>query len=105
MEGKSMSTHRRQYSAEFKAKLVLEVISGEKTPSEVCRTHKLNMNVLARWRKEFVEQAPSLFERDAQSSQDQERIAESDTPSEAGGLMSVTASKAGVLAGDIFAIG
>jgi transposase len=76
MEGKSMATHRRQYSAEFKAKLVLEVISGEKTPSEVCRSHKLNANVLARWRKEFVEQAPSLFERDAQSSQDQERIAE-----------------------------
>ncbi|MBI4783019.1 MAG: hypothetical protein HY785_17105 [Oscillatoriophycideae cyanobacterium NC_groundwater_1537_Pr4_S-0.65um_50_18] len=44
---------------------------------EVCRSHKLNANVLARVkRKEFVEQAPSLFERDAQSSQDQERIAE-----------------------------
>jgi transposase-like protein len=39
MEGKTMATHRRQYSAEFKAKLVLEVISGEKTPSEVCRSH------------------------------------------------------------------
>ena len=43
---------------------------------EVCRSHKLNASVLARWRKEFVEQAPSLFKRDAQSSQDQERIAE-----------------------------
>ena len=71
-----MAVNRRQYSAEFKAKVVLEVLSGEKTPSEVCRTHKLNMNVLARWRKEFVEQAPSIFERDAQSSQEQQRIAE-----------------------------
>jgi transposase-like protein len=76
MEGKSMSTHRRQYSAEFKAKLVLEVISGEKTPSEVCRTHKLNLNVLARWRQEFVEQAPTIFERDTATNQEQERIAE-----------------------------
>lgn len=71
-----MAVNRRQYSAEFKAKVVLEVLSGEKTPSEVCRTHKLNMNVLARWRKEFVEQAPSIFERDAQNSQEQQRIAE-----------------------------
>ena len=71
-----MATQRRQYTAEFKAKVVLEVISGEKTPSETCRAHKLNANVLARWRKEFVAQAPSLFERDAESSQDQERIAE-----------------------------
>ena len=37
-----MATHSRQYSAEFKAKLVLEVISGAKTPSEVCCSHKLN---------------------------------------------------------------
>lgn len=71
-----MATNRRQYTAEFKAKVVLEVLSGEKTPSEVCRAHKLNMNVLARWRKEFVEQAPSIFERDAQNSQEQQRIAE-----------------------------
>jgi transposase-like protein len=76
MEGQSMVSNRRQYTAEFKAKLVLEVLSGEKTPSELCRTHKLNPNVLARWRKEFVQQAPSLFERDAQTSQEQQRIAE-----------------------------
>jgi len=38
----------------------LEVIGGEKIPSEVCRHHKLNAHVLARWRKDFVEQAPSL---------------------------------------------
>ena len=71
-----MAANRRQYTAAFKAKVVLAVISGEKTPSEVCRAHQLNANVLARWRKEFVEQAPNLFERDAHSSQEQERIAE-----------------------------
>jgi transposase len=72
-----MASNRRQYTAEFKAKLVLEVLSGQTTPSELCRAHKLNPNVLARVkRKEFVQQAPSLFERDAQSSQEQQRIAE-----------------------------
>jgi transposase len=71
-----MATNRRQYTAEFKAKVVLEVLSGQKTPSEICRVHKLNPNVLARWRKEFVQQAPSLFEQNAHKSQEQERIAE-----------------------------
>ena len=71
-----MTTNRRQYSAEFKAKVVLQVLSGEKTPSEVCRTHKLNANVLNRWRKEFIEQAGSIFERGEHQSQDQQRIAE-----------------------------
>jgi transposase len=67
---------RRQYNAEFKAKVVLEVLSGEKTPSEVCRAHKLNINVLNRWRKELVEQAPTIFERIEMRSEDQQRIAE-----------------------------
>jgi transposase len=67
---------RRQYNAEFKAKVVLEVLSGEKTPSDVCREHKLNINVLNRWRKELVEQAPTIFERAEMRSADQQRIAE-----------------------------
>lgn len=71
-----MTTNRRQYSAEFKTQVVLQVLSGEKTPSEVCRAHKLNANVLNRWRKEFLEQASSIFERGESSSADQQRIAE-----------------------------
>lgn len=67
---------RRQYNAEFKAKVVLEVLSGEKTPSEVCRAHKLNINVLNRWRQEWVEQASTIFERIEMRSADQQRIAE-----------------------------
>jgi transposase len=71
-----MAANRRQYSAEFKAKVVLQVLTGEKTSSEICRTHKLNANVLNRWRKEFLEQAVSIFERDATDSEAEQKIAE-----------------------------
>lgn len=71
-----MSGKRRQYSAAFKAKVVLQVLSGEKTSSEICRTHKLNANVLNRWRKEFLEQASGIFERGSQDDEAQQRIAE-----------------------------
>jgi transposase len=57
-----MSGKRRQYTAEFKSKLVLQVLTGEKTASELCRQHKLNPNLLNRWRNEFVERASSVFE-------------------------------------------
>ncbi|MBD2156992.1 transposase, partial [Leptolyngbya sp. FACHB-16] len=36
-----MAANRRQYTAEFKAKVVLQVLSGEKTASDLCRAHKL----------------------------------------------------------------
>ena len=71
-----MAAKRRQYSAEFKAKVVLQVLSGEKTSSDLCRTHKLNPNVLNRWRKEFLEQAASIFERGEAGNEHQQKIAE-----------------------------
>lgn len=71
-----MAANRRQYTAEFKAKVVLQVLSGEKTASDLCRAHKLNSNVLNRWRKEFLEQAPSIFERGEAGSEHEQKIAE-----------------------------
>jgi transposase-like protein len=71
-----MAANRRQYTAEFKAKVVLQVLTGEKTSSEICRTHKLNANVLNRWRKEFLDQATSIFERDEVGNEAEQKIAE-----------------------------
>lgn len=71
-----MTANRRQYSAEFKAKVVLQVLTGEKTSSDICRTHKLNTNVVNRWRKEFLEQASSIFERGDKGNEEEQRIAE-----------------------------
>ena len=71
-----MAGKRRQHSPEFKAKVVLELLRGEKTASELCRAHKLNVNVLNRWRNEFVEKASSIFEQVEMRSEDQQKIAE-----------------------------
>jgi transposase len=68
--------NRRQYSAEFKAKIVLQALTGEKNGSELCRTHKLNPNLLSRWRKEFIDQAASVFETGTSNSGTQDQVAE-----------------------------
>ena len=57
-----MSGNRRQYTAEFKTKVVLQVLMGEKTSAEICRSHKLHASVLNRWRKEILENATTIFE-------------------------------------------
>jgi transposase len=71
-----MAGKRRHHTPEFKAKIVLEVLKGEKTSSEICRTHKLNVNLLNRWRQELLEKAPTIFEQVDLRSEDQQRIAE-----------------------------
>ena len=38
---------RRRFTAEFKAEVVLEVLSGATSQAEVCRRHNLNENQLS----------------------------------------------------------
>ena len=67
---------RRKFTPEFKAEVVLEVISGESSQAEVCRRHNLNENQLSQWKQQLVENASSLFEStDKQSSDAEKRIA------------------------------
>ena len=67
---------RRRFTAEFKAKVVLEALCGESSQAEVCRRHNLSEDQLSKWKQQFLENAASLFEsRDKASEDTAERIA------------------------------
>jgi len=53
---------KRKVTAEFKAKLVPEVLRGEKELSAIATEHQINPNQLRAWKAAFMEKAPSLFE-------------------------------------------
>jgi len=53
---------RRQFTAEFKAKVVLEMLSEGKSPAQASREYGIKDSVLARWKQEFIERSPQLFE-------------------------------------------
>jgi transposase-like protein len=67
---------RRQFSAEFKARAVLEVLSGQKRASEVCRERQLKPDLLSRWKTDFVTQAATVFAGDERTQYAEQRIAE-----------------------------
>lgn len=71
-----MAKKRNQYTSEFKAKVVLEVVSGQRTPTEVCRAYKVHMSVLCRWKNEFLKQAHRAFEGEETNHEATHRIAE-----------------------------
>ena len=67
---------RRRFTAEFKASVVLEALSGESSQAELCRRHNLSEDQLSKWKQQFLENASSLFEStDKRSSDDEKRIA------------------------------
>lgn len=67
---------RRTFSAEFKAKAVLSVLMGEKTASEICREYQIKDTVLSRWKQQFLEHTPELFQGGQPHDQAEARIAE-----------------------------
>ena len=69
-------TKRRTFSPEFKARVVLEMISGEKGLMQASREYGIKDTVLSRWKQEFLERAAQLFEQATNDHHDGERIAE-----------------------------
>ena len=66
---------RRQFTSEFKMELVLEVLSGASSQAELCRRHHLNEDQLSKWKQQFLEKAPSVFDSpDKQSGELQKRV-------------------------------
>lgn len=59
---KSMSK-RNQYSAEFKTKVVLEVLREENTINEIAAAYGVSPVVVSRWKNEFLERATDVFKR------------------------------------------
>ena len=67
---------RRTYTPEFKAKVVLEMISGEKGLMQASREYGIKDSVLSRWKQEFLERAPQVFELPKKDDQHEVRLAE-----------------------------
>jgi len=61
---------RKEYSSEFKAKAVLEVLREEKGLNEIASDRKVHPNMLSRWRKEAVTKLHTIFEERKKSSEE-----------------------------------
>lgn len=77
-------TQKKQYSAEFKFKVVLESFQRDTTIEEVCRKFGLASSVIHRWRKEFQEHGPTIFadKRDLEARRKAQGTARGEPPDE-----------------------
>ena len=55
---------RSKYSADFKSKVVIEVIQGEKTLDEIAAKYSISPNMLRNWKNEFLKNAHNAFNND-----------------------------------------
>ena len=68
---------RKRFTPEFKAEVVIAALSDESSEPEICRRHNITEAQLSEWKRQFVENAATLFEPNRkQSDADTERIAQ-----------------------------
>lgn len=68
----------RKFSPEFKAQVVLEIVSGRKSLAQASRDYQIKNTVLSRWKAQFFDGAAGIFEpgRPAEEKRLRERIAD-----------------------------
>lgn len=58
---------RTNYTPEFKAKLVVEVIQAERELNEIAAENSISPNMLRNWKKEFLDNASRAFDETRQA--------------------------------------
>lgn len=71
-----MSRKRKTYSADFKAKLVLELLEGDKTLNEIASKYEVLPKSLQDWKKQFLSNASLAFDKSAVVKEYKDQITE-----------------------------
>lgn len=56
-----MTKQRKHYSAEFKAKVAIAAIKGDKTVNEIASTYGVHPNQVTTWKKQALSVIPDAF--------------------------------------------
>jgi transposase-like protein len=63
---------RKRYDKEFKAKVALESLKGEKTLQELGITYSVHPNMIALWKRQLAEHASAIFEKEGKNKASEE---------------------------------
>lgn len=63
---------RKQYTATFKAQIVLEALKEIKTVAQIASEHQLHPNLVTKWKQEAVAELAVVFERKNTQAKDQQ---------------------------------
>jgi transposase len=65
-----MKAKRQKHSGAFKAKVAIEALQERETLSELSKKFGLHPNKISRWKKEFLDRAPQIFEKSVSENKD-----------------------------------
>ncbi len=66
----------KRYSPKLKFQVVLELLKGDKTPTQVGRTYNVHPNSAGLWKRALLEKGPEIFSKAGVVAEYERRIAE-----------------------------
>ena len=57
---------KKKYTAEFKTKVILTIIQGDKEFNAICADFNLNPSMVRKWKQEFLQNAHRAFDSDSE---------------------------------------
>lgn len=57
---------KKKYTAEFKTKVILTIIQGDKEFNAICSDFNLNPSMVRKWKQEFLQNAHRAFDSDSE---------------------------------------
>ncbi len=70
-----MKGKRRNHSTQFKVKVSLAAVKGDKTLAELSKEFQVHPNQITKWKKQLTDSMPEVFSRHRdQAAQDQQEL-------------------------------
>ena len=67
---------KKQISPKLKFQVVLEILTGEKSPGQIAKQYGIHPNSVGVWKKQFLERGSEVFAQDDTVQQYERRLAE-----------------------------
>jgi len=69
---------RKPHTPDEKAKLVLEVLKGERGLNEIASQHDIHPNMLSKWKREAIDGLHTVFENDVTKKRKEDKAREAE---------------------------
>jgi transposase-like protein len=66
----------KRYPPKLKFQVVLELLQGEKTIGQIAKAYGVHPNSVHKWKKEFLEKGPEVFDQAGVVAEYEDRIAD-----------------------------
>jgi len=69
-----MKRSKRKFSGSFKAQVAIDALRERETLTELSKKFEVHINVISKWKQEFLEKSPTIFDAEVSVKNDEAEL-------------------------------